>query len=94
MRFWLRRLFQGCSRDGVNRSAPRDAPPTDRPPPTQAQPRRGPQVSGVWDAVTSATIDEGVAAGDVRIEKQEWHLSQSGSAIRGYYIAALTLCFR
>jgi len=50
----------------------------------------GPQVSGVWDAVTSATIDEGAAAGDVRIEKQEWHLSQSGSAIRGYYIAALT----
>ncbi|HXU04192.1 MAG TPA: hypothetical protein VN903_24695 [Polyangia bacterium] len=50
----------------------------------------GPQVSGVWDAVTSATIDEGVAAGDVKIEKQEWHLSQSGSAIRGYYIAALT----
>jgi hypothetical protein len=50
----------------------------------------GPQISGIWDAVTSATIDEGVAAGDVRIEKQEWHLSQSGSAIRGYYIAALT----
>jgi hypothetical protein len=50
----------------------------------------GPQVSGVWDAVTSGTIDEGVAAGDVKIEKQEWHLSQSGSAIRGYYIAALT----
>jgi hypothetical protein len=40
--------------------------------------------------VTSSTIDEGAAAGDVRIEKQEWHLSQSGSAIRGYYIAALT----
>src|SRR3954470_6243219 len=50
----------------------------------------GPQVAGVWDAVTSATIDEGVAAGDMKIEKQEWHLSQSGSAIRGYYIAALT----
>ena len=50
----------------------------------------GPQISGVWDAVSSATIDEGIAAGDVRIEKQEWHLSQSGSAIRGYYIAALT----
>lgn len=50
----------------------------------------GPQLSGVWDAVTSATIDDGAAAGDVRIEKQEWHLSQSGSAIRGYYIAALT----
>src|SRR6187551_3433385 len=50
----------------------------------------GPQLSGIWDAVTSATIDDGAAAGDVRIEKQEWHLSQSGSAIRGYYIAALT----
>src|SRR4051812_5561760 len=50
----------------------------------------GPQVSGVWDAVTSGTIDEGVAAGDVKIEKQEWHLSQSGSAVAGYYIAALT----
>src|SRR4051812_45462077 len=50
----------------------------------------GPQVSGVWDAVTSGTIDEGVAAGDVKIEKQEWHLSQSGSAVTGYYIAALT----
>jgi hypothetical protein len=50
----------------------------------------GPQISGVWDAVTSGTIDEGAAAGDVKIEKQEWHLSQSGSAIRGYYIAALT----
>jgi hypothetical protein len=42
-----------------------------------------PQVAGVWDAVTSGTIDEGVAAGDMKIEKQEWHLSQSGSAIRG-----------
>ena len=70
--------------------APRDAPPIDRRPTNAGSAVPGPQVSGVWDAVTSATIDEGVGAGDTRIEKQEWHLSQSGSAIRGYYIAALT----
>ena len=57
---------------------------------TQAQPRRARRFRAFGTRVTSATIDEGVAAGDVRIEKQEWHLSQSGSAIRGYYIAALT----
>jgi hypothetical protein len=50
----------------------------------------GPEISGVWDAVSHATIGDGAGAGDVRIEKQEWHLTQSGSAIRGYYIAALT----
>ena len=50
----------------------------------------GPEISGVWDAVSHATIGDGAGNGDVRIEKQEWHLTQSGSAIRGYYIAALT----
>src|SRR6187551_3874206 len=49
-----------------------------------------PEISGVWDAVSHATVSDGAGTGDVRIEKQEWHLSQSGSAIRGYYIAALT----
>src|SRR4029079_17945551 len=70
--------------------APRDARPRTPATKNEAPAAAGPQLSGVWDAVTSATIDEGVAAGDVKIEKQEWHLSQSGSAIRGYYIAALT----
>jgi hypothetical protein len=28
--------------------------------------------------------------GDTRIEKQEWHLTQNGASITGYYIAALT----
>src|SRR6187551_2852290 len=49
-----------------------------------------PEISGVWDAVSHATVSDGAGTGDVRIEKQEWHLTQSGSAIRGYYIAALT----
>jgi hypothetical protein len=48
------------------------------------------QVAGVWDGVIRATISEGMGTGDTRIEKQEWHLTQSGGAIAGYYIAALT----
>ena len=48
------------------------------------------QVSGVWDGVSRTTIDAGMGAGDTRFEKQEWHLSQTGDAIAGYYIAALT----
>jgi hypothetical protein len=48
------------------------------------------QVAGVWNAMSQATIGDGASAGDTRIEKQEWHLTQAGSAISGYYIAALT----
>jgi hypothetical protein len=48
------------------------------------------QVSGVWDGLSRTTIDAGMGAGDTRLEKQEWHLSQTGDAIAGYYIAALT----
>jgi hypothetical protein len=48
------------------------------------------QVAGVWDGVNRSTIEQGMGAGDTRIEKQEWHLTQSGDAITGYYIAALT----
>src|SRR5262245_48081291 len=48
------------------------------------------EVSGIWDGVSRTTIDEGMGAGDTRIEKQEWHLTQSGGAISGFYIAALT----
>jgi hypothetical protein len=48
------------------------------------------QVSGVWDGVNRTTIDAGMGEGDTRLEKQEWHLSQTGDAIAGYYIAALT----
>ena len=57
-------------------------------PTTAAAP--APQVSGVWDGVNRSTIDAGMGAGDTRIEKQEWHLTQTGETIAGYYIAALT----
>ena len=73
------------------------APPVNAPPmaasQTASQPAgqtAGSQISGVWDALSRTTIGEGIGAGDTRIEKQEWHLSQAGSAISGYYIAALT----
>src|ERR1051325_6576732 len=49
-----------------------------------------PELAGVWDGVLRATINEGMGSGDTRIEKQEWHLTQSGGTISGYYIAALT----
>jgi hypothetical protein len=48
------------------------------------------QVAGVWDGVNRSTIEQGMGAGDTRIEKQEWHLTQTGETIAGYYIAALT----
>ncbi|HEY2904041.1 MAG TPA: hypothetical protein VGL59_25865, partial [Polyangia bacterium] len=50
----------------------------------------GTVVAGVWDGVFRAVLRDGVGSGDTRIEKQEWHLSQAGDSVSGYYIAALT----
>ena len=69
------------------------APPVKAPPLAASQPAgqtAASQISGVWDALSRTTIGQGIGAGDTRIEKQEWHLSQAGSAISGYYITALT----
>ena len=70
------------------------APPVNAPPMAVSHPagQTAPasQISGVWDALSRTTIGQGIGAGDTRIEKQEWHLSQAGSAISGYYITALT----
>jgi hypothetical protein len=57
---------------------------------TAASRPSGPEVAGVWDGVLRATITEGIGTGDTRIEKQEWHLTQTGGTIAGYYVAALT----
>jgi len=65
-------------------------PPVNAPPLAAGQPAPASQISGVWDALSRTTIGQGIGAGDTRIEKQEWHLSQAGSAISGYYITALT----
>ncbi len=60
-------------------------------PPVKAPARaQASEVSGVWDGMSQTTIQGGLGAGDTKIEKQEWHLTQAGDAISGYYIAALT----
>lgn len=61
------------------------APPVKAAARVQAQ-----EVSGVWDGMSQTTIQAGLGAGDTKIEKQEWHLTQAGDTISGYYIAALT----
>src|SRR3982751_2665185 len=70
------------------------APPVNPPPAagSQSASRAAParQISGVWAALSRTRIGQGTGAGDTRIETQEWHLSQAGSAISGYYITALT----
>jgi hypothetical protein len=48
------------------------------------------KVAGVWDGALRETVAEGLAAGDTREERQEWHLAQNGEAISGYYLATLT----
>lgn len=47
-------------------------------------------ISGVWDGLVQETLTEGLGAGDTRVEKQEWHLEQSGPSISGFYLAAST----
>jgi hypothetical protein len=48
------------------------------------------KVDGVWDGASRETVTEGSAAGDVREERQEWHLTQSGPEVSGYYLSTLT----
>ena len=47
-------------------------------------------VSGIWDGFFRAVMSDGAGSGDTRIEKQEWHLAQTGDKVSGYYIAAVT----
>jgi len=48
------------------------------------------QVAGIWDGTVRQTLTDGVAAGDTREERQEWHLDQRGRTVSGYYMATLT----
>ena len=59
-----------------------------RPPVARVAPApAGPDVSGTWDWDVEERNDEG----DTRVEREEWHLSQKGSAIQGYYDRVLTV---
>ena len=47
----------------------------------------GPDASGTWDWMFRSTDDQG----DMRVEQEEWHLSQKGGHIDGYYDRAVTM---
>lgn len=64
---------------GVSRATPGGAGKVSGPP--------APQVTGVWDWVFRSNDDQG----NLRVEQEEWHLVQRGTAIEGYYDRALTL---
>ncbi len=46
-----------------------------------------PDASGTWDWMFRSTDDQG----DMRVEQEEWHLSQKGGRIDGYYDRAVTM---
>jgi hypothetical protein len=52
---------------------------------------RMPVLAGVWEGYSQDKIGEGLGAGDTRIERQAWHLRQSGSTISGFYVVELTM---
>jgi len=58
--------------------------------PVTAQRSSDAAVAGVWDGLVRDTVSDGSAAGDTRVEHQEWHLDQRGATISGYYVAKLT----
>jgi hypothetical protein len=50
-----------------------------------------PVVEGVWEGFAQDTINDGVGAGDTRMERQAWHLRQKGAEITGFYVVELTM---
>jgi hypothetical protein len=50
-----------------------------------------PALAGIWEGFSQDKIADGLGAGDTRVERQAWHLRQSGSAIVGFYVAELTM---
>jgi len=59
-------------------------------PSVRAQRSADAAVAGIWDSLVRGTVPDGAAAGDTRVEHQEWHLDQRGATISGYYVAKLT----
>lgn len=48
-------------------------------------------LTGVWEGQFRSTVGDGAAAGDTRIERQAWRLSQVDDAIVGFYVVELTM---
>lgn len=55
--------------------------------PTPAADVNAADASGTWDWMFRSTDDQG----DMRVEQEEWHLSQKGVHIEGYYDRAVTM---
>lgn len=49
-----------------------------------------PSLSGTWDWLLRGISQQG----DLRIEQEEWHLTQSGSTLRGDYLRQVTMLSR
>jgi hypothetical protein len=50
-----------------------------------------PTIAGVWEGVFQSTLDDGAGAGDTRIERQAWRLTQAGEKVTGFYVVELTM---
>src|SRR5947209_1029214 len=72
-------LASGCATTGPRPVARASAP-------TQHD-ATSPEVNGVWDWMFRSTDDQG----DMRVEQEEWHLSQRNGRIEGYYDRAVTM---
>jgi hypothetical protein len=55
--------------------------------PAQAADPNAVDASGTWDWMFRSTDDQG----DMRVEQEEWHLSQKGLLLEGYYDRAVTM---
>jgi hypothetical protein len=51
----------------------------------------GQALEGVWEGQFRSTLSQGFGAGDTRIERQAWRLSQSGDQLTGFYVVELTM---
>ena len=61
-----------------------------KPTPQPAAPPR-PAIAGLWEGLTRATVPDGPAAGDTRIERQLWKLTQQGETVTGFCVVELTM---
>jgi hypothetical protein len=50
-----------------------------------------PLVAGIWEGFSQEKVGEGLGSGDTRIQRQAWHLRQTGASVTGFYVAELTM---
>jgi hypothetical protein len=73
-------LAAGCATTGAHPIARASGVPAP-------QQEAVPEVNGVWDWMFRSTDDQG----DMRVEQEEWHLSQKNGHIEGYYDRNVTM---